>query len=262
MKRLITILFVLIITFVTIIVVNIKSEENTKTKIHEITPTCTSLISPEITPKPTPVFVEEAYKPWYIHVDTYNQVVTVYAMDEMESYSFVVKEFITSSGTKARDYECKTVYMLHTVGYDGWVFKRDLDKLDLFKPAGYATYLTRIYKPFLFHTVLFEDRDLTDVIDETYYDLSFPASHGCMRLLPCDAKWIYDNVDVGNIVHTTKGESNPEITQRLQPYPLKSEDTIPTQPPILYPRETSPPQVDWSELDKRPDWEANPDLYG
>lgn len=46
---------------------------------------------------------------------------------------------------------------------------------------------------------------------------SHAASHGCVRLLVSDAKWIYDNCKEGTIITVYEGEYDPEYTMTLKP---------------------------------------------
>lgn len=52
---------------------------------------------------------------------------------------------------------------------------------------------------------------------QSFEALGTPASHGCVRLLVSDAKWIYDNCKEGTIITVYEGEYDPEYTMTLKP---------------------------------------------
>lgn len=52
---------------------------------------------------------------------------------------------------------------------------------------------------------------------KSFEALGTPASHGCVRLLVSDAKWIYDNCKEGTIITVYEGEYDPEYTMTLKP---------------------------------------------
>jgi hypothetical protein len=64
----------------------------------------------------------------------------------------------------------------------------------------WAQYAYRISGPYLFHSVLFNDRDSSTVISGSVAKLGSRASHGCIRLKVEDAKWIYNNVSARTTV--------------------------------------------------------------
>ncbi|SKA81443.1 L,D-transpeptidase catalytic domain [Caloramator quimbayensis] len=64
----------------------------------------------------------------------------------------------------------------------------------------YAQYYRRIYKGFLFHSVLFSKPDPKALISSSVKNLGNKASHGCIRLSVEDAKWMYENIKGGTTV--------------------------------------------------------------
>lgn len=66
------------------------------------------------------------------------------------------------------------------------------------RQQGYmAWYSTKIYGPYLFHSVLYQPGSKTELYDGR---LGYAASHGCIRLSLENAKWIQDNIKPGTRV--------------------------------------------------------------
>lgn len=61
-----------------------------------------------------------------------------------------------------------------------------------------ALYWVRFYEQYLFHSVPV-NKDM-EIIEEELEKIGRAASHGCIRLLPEDAKWFYFNVPDGTLV--------------------------------------------------------------
>ena len=87
----------------------------------------------------------------------------------------------------------------------------------------HAQYLTRIDAANAFHSVLYTEPNEMALAVSSYKALGTRQSHGCVRLLVSDAKWIYDNCKAGTkIVVYESGLYDPEYTMTLKP-PLNQE---------------------------------------
>ena len=64
----------------------------------------------------------------------------------------------------------------------------------------WAQYAYRISGPYLFHSVLYSEKDTSTLRQSSVNNLGRRASHGCVRLSVEDAKWIYDNCPAGTTV--------------------------------------------------------------
>lgn len=186
-------------------------------------------------------------EPWLIQVDMYNQVVTVFAKDAEGAYNTIIKEFPCSTGIAANDFESRTPYVVKELELvdeqrSNWYLSRDWGKW------GWVEYITNIEWQYLFHSILYGDDDFDDFIHDSYTDLTFPASHGCVRMPSEGVKWIYDNIKQGTIVSITKTPPSPELTQSLQPMPPKDGNIVATFPPDFEPRVTEEPQVKWERF--------------
>ena len=90
-----------------------------------------------------------------------------------------------------------------------------------------------------FHSVIYNSVSNMDLRVRSYRALGGRASHGCVRLLVSDAKWVYDNVHKGTVVTITESMpadpekkasvSKPELNQRTM---LPVETPQPTMEPI------------------------------
>ena len=155
-------------------------------------------------PLPSPTPVPARYK---LMVDVANQLVSAYTYDENGEYTVLVREMICSTGTDRYPTPLGTTIMPKKRARWGY-----------FPTWGsHAQYLTRIDSANAFHSVLYTEADERTLAVSSYEDLGFKASHGCVRLLVSDAKWIYDNCSEGTIITVFEGEYDPEYTMNLKP---------------------------------------------
>ncbi len=187
--------------------------------------------TPRPTPIPTPV-------PYALTIDVTNQVVTAYGLDENNEYTKVVRQMICSTGTRATPSD---------VGV--WKLNAGRSRFPLFPKFGvYVQYWVPIVNGIGFHSVIYNTKNTMDLAVGSYRQLGTRASHGCIRLLVADAKWIYENAGKGTIVTITdKLPSDPELTQSLKPAPLNYKNMLPKTtpeptPPPAYDSKQPPPQ--------------------
>ena len=92
--------------------------------------------------------------------------------------------------------------------------------------------------------MLYTEPDERTLAVNSFEQLGTPASHGCVRLLVSDAKWIYDNCAEGTIITVYEGEYDPEYTMTLKPTLNQStlrENPLPEPTPTpTYARENWP----------------------
>ncbi|MBQ7868398.1 MAG: peptidoglycan-binding protein [Clostridia bacterium] len=188
--------------------------------------------TPRPTPVPTPV-------PYAITVDVKNQVTTVYGRDDRGEYTIPVKQMVCSTGTVATP---------STVGE--FVLPGRRARWCYF-PAweSHAQYWTKINEYIAFHSVTYHEVDYDALSTKSYNMLGSRASHGCVRLLVSDAKWIYDNIGEGIVVTVTedlpldeelrravaapplnKAKNGPAATPEPTPAPNYTSDGMPPQP--------------------------------
>ena len=167
------------------------------------------------TPVPTPV-------PYAITVDVQNQVTTVYGLDENGEHTVPVKQMVCSTG------------MVSTPSDVGeWVLNGRKARWCYFPTWGsHAQYWTRINENIAFHSVIYNAVDYNAMSTKSYNLLGSRASHGCIRLLVSDAKWIYDNVGEGVVVTVTEDlPVDEELRKAVAAPPLNSSKTGPVSTP-------------------------------
>ena len=146
-------------------------------------------------------------------VDVTNQIVRAYTYDENGEYTVLVREMICSTGTRQNPTPLGTTVMPKTRARWGYFPTWD----------SHAQYLTRIDRANAFHSVLYSSPDELALAVSSYEALGTRQSHGCVRLLVSDAKWIYDNCAAGTIITVYEsGDYDPEYTMTLKP-PLNRE---------------------------------------
>lgn len=178
--------------------------------------------TPRPTPVPTPV-------PYAITVDVRNQVVLVNGRDENGEYTVPVRRMICSTGMKATPSD---------VG--DWVLDGQKARWCYFPAWGsHAQYWTRINPYIAFHSVIYREVDYMALSVKSYDMLGSRASHGCIRLLVSEAKWIYDNIGEGVVVTIREDlPEDQELTKSLHPPALNRT----YMRPVNTPQPTAEPQ--------------------
>ncbi len=180
----------------------------------------TQVLDVSATPRPTPV---PTPVPYAITVDVRNQVVIVYGRDEMGGYTVPVRRMICSTGMKATPSD---------VGE--WVTDGRHARWCYFSLYGsHAQYWTRINSNIAFHSVIYRQVDYNAMSVKSYNMLGSRASHGCIRLLVSEAKWIYENIHEGVVVTVREDlPEDQELTKALRPPALNREYMRPVNTPI------------------------------
>ncbi len=111
----------------------------------------------------------------------------------------------------------------------------------------YAQYCSRITTGILFHSVwYYKNKDKSTMSVAAYNVMGQKASHGCVRLLCKDAKWIYDNCAVGTKIVIFKGSKKDDPIKRPSFTPIKNGkfmDWDPTDPDKKNPYRKALPKV-------------------
>ncbi len=191
-----------------------------------------SAVPADATPKPTATPAPAKYA---LMVDVTNQSVRCYTYDEDGDYSVLVREMICSTGTKQNPTPLGTTVMPKTRARWGYFPTWD----------SHAQYLTRIDRANAFHSVLYTEPDEMALAVSSYQALGTRQSHGCVRLLVSDARWIYENCEAGTIITVYEsGLYDPEYTMTLKPALNREtmrERSLPAPTPTLvYRRENWP----------------------
>ena len=132
---------------------------------------------------------EAVAQPFYIRVSTKDQRVYVYRWLNGH-YDHLVKSMICSTGL----YDATPKGVFVSPGHrDGqWHYFVDYHC--------WAQYAFVITGNILFHSVLYSAKDEDTLRISTLNNLGHKASHGCVRLLVEDAKWIYEHCGEGQVI--------------------------------------------------------------
>lgn len=111
----------------------------------------------------------------------------------------------------------------------------------------YAQYCTRITTGILFHSVwYYKNGDKSTMSVAAYNVMGQKASHGCVRLLCKDAKWIYDHCAVGTKIVIFWGDKSDDPIKRPSFTPInngKFTDWDPTDPDPNNPYRKAEPNI-------------------
>ncbi len=144
-------------------------------------------------------------KPYFIGVDISNQIVTIYRSSDGE----IVRQMACSTGIE--DNTPLGVFYLPAK-------RRSSERTEWYylpEFKCYVKYATRIKNKFLFHSCEYASRDESTVFQEDIDALGYPASHGCIRLLPENAEWIALNCEIGTLCRIYKSEARDDDLRDL-----------------------------------------------
>lgn len=135
------------------------------------------------------VFAEVADDPFYIKVSIHDQRVYVYRwMDG--GYNQLIKSMICSTGYGTTT---PTGVFVSTGHRDArWHYFVEFNC--------WAQYAFVIKGPILFHSVIYSRQSEDSLRVSSLENLGHKASHGCVRLMVADAKWIYDHCGEGQVI--------------------------------------------------------------
>ncbi len=153
---------------------------------------------------------------YYILLDIKNQICTVFEKDDAGEYTKIVRRFLVSTGSYAKSakYPYGTPTPLGT-----WKLGGGRERFGEF--AGfdntYARYWTQIVSGIFFHSIMYTKRDLETLQSSAYRNLGNNVSHGCIRLMVEDAKWLYYYACPGTTIKITEGEPRDnELKKKLR----------------------------------------------
>jgi lipoprotein-anchoring transpeptidase ErfK/SrfK len=156
--------------------------------------------------QPTRFPAADTYK---IIVDLYHQVVLVYEQDSAGNYTVPVRYMVCSTGRDTKE----------TATYTG-TFQIGSQKVrfGLFKSSGvYGQYWTRMGNTNIyFHSILYSKRDVNSYQTSAYNNLGSKASHGCIRLLVPDARWLWYHCGKGTVMTIRNGSKKDIETATIK----------------------------------------------
>lgn len=117
----------------------------------------------------------------------------------------------------------------------------------------YAQYCSRITTGILFHSVwYYHNGDKSSMSVAAYNVMGQKASHGCVRLLCKDSKWIYDNCPIGTKITIFWGDKSDDPLPRPSFTPIKNgkfTDWDPTDPDPKNPYRKKVPTITVNEAE-------------
>ena len=137
-----------------------------------------------------------------IEIDLVNQVITVYD----QSGGTVLQSLCTTGSDK-------------TPTGSGRFRLGDLkERFGYFVAYGeYAQYWTQVVRGVYIHSVMYKSKKLSSMSKSAYKNLGKNVSHGCVRVLPHVAQWIYYNCPPGTLCNIVKNKAaNPYLVSRLK----------------------------------------------
>ena len=134
--------------------------------------------------------------PYYIMVNRQMNTVTVFAKDEDGAFTVPYKAMICSTGREG-----------HETPLGNFSVQRFKAEWCYMIDGSYGQYATGFRDGgYLFHSVCYTAKDRATMMRDEYNMLGGFASAGCVRLQTADAKWIFDNCEVGTGVTVYDGE--------------------------------------------------------
>jgi lipoprotein-anchoring transpeptidase ErfK/SrfK len=154
----------------------------------------------EVTTWPPP----DTYK---LIVDYHNQCVYALSKDEYGKYKVLERVMICTTGGNGNWTPEGTYHLGSSRVRFGYFTDYNC----------YAQYWSQMMGSFYFHSVLYSARDAESYSMSSYDNLGKAVSHGCIRLLVPDARWIYENCAPGTLcIVTTEYPVNEKLKNALK----------------------------------------------
>ena len=153
-----------------------------------------------------------------IDIDLVNQIITVYH---------------TSTGSIILQSLCTTGNAENPTGSGKFALGDLKERFGYFVAFGqYAQYWTQVVRGVYIHSVMYDSKKLSSMSKSAYRNLGSNVSHGCIRVLPHVAQWIYYNCPPGTMCNIVKNRApNPTLVSTLKAQiPEYSKYTQPADP--------------------------------
>jgi lipoprotein-anchoring transpeptidase ErfK/SrfK len=155
------------------------------------------------------VLLDSAYSmPYAIKVDRTNQIITIFSASEPGVYNVMEKQFICSTGTSKNETP-EGVFTLPDTARKDWRYFKTYKT--------YVRYAVHIEGNYFFHSLLYSRPDLSTMSRTSYRKLGTPASHGCIRMLDEDVKWMAENCAAGTKVFIMDCQKDSALNKALRP---------------------------------------------
>lgn len=144
---------------------------------------------------------------YQIDIDLVNQVITVYERDSSGAYTNIVLQGLCTTGNAENPTGAGTFKLGHLK-----------ERFGYFVAFGqYAQYWTQIIRGIYIHSIMYDSKDLTKLSKSAYNGLGKALSHGCVRVLPEHAQWIFYNCPPGTTCVISKNRAqNPALVKLLK----------------------------------------------
>lgn len=136
-------------------------------------------------------------------VNIYYQFITAYKKDADGHYSIPVRYMICSSGSPKKP----TPTGKFKLGKERHRFSKFVTY------NVYGQYWTQITRNIYFHSLLYTEKDASTYTNSSYQNLGKRVSHGCVRMLVPDARWIYYNAAPGTVVEIIRGKKDEKLAE-------------------------------------------------
>lgn len=146
-------------------------------------------------------------------VDIYHQVVMAYTRDENGEYTIPERYMVCTTGgpkdpTPGGEFNAGT----HRPRFGKF-----------YKDNVYGQYWTQIVGKIYFHSLLYTQRSAATYTTSSYKLLGKRGSHGCIRLLVPDARWIYYHISPGSVVEIRAGSKDDAETAAIKQQLVRAE---------------------------------------
>ena len=164
-----------------------------------------------------------------IDVDITNQVFTVYQKGSTGAYDSVVLQTLCTTGDKENPTGAGTFKLGNLKERFGYFVAYN----------EYAQYWSQVIRGVYIHSVLYRGKDISTMSRGAYNGLGQNLSHGCIRVPPNVAKWVFYNCPPGTVCFITRGRAaNPELVKSVKATMpsyanYKLELDFKTDPPIV-----------------------------
>lgn len=138
-----------------------------------------------------------------VEIDVTNQVITV--------YSGSIGGAIVLQGL------CTTGSNEHPTNRGTYKMGALKERFGYFVAYGqYAQYWSQVVRGIYIHSVMYNSKNVKTMSKSAYRNLGKNVSHGCVRVLPEVAKWIYYNCPPGTLCKVTKKAKDEELVKKLK----------------------------------------------
>ena len=142
-----------------------------------------------------------------IDIDLVNQIITVYEKGPAGLYDSVVLQSLCTTGNEENPTGSGTFKLGHLK-----------ERFGYFVAFGqYAQYWTQVVRGVYIHSAMYDSKSITDMSKSAYNGLGKALSHGCVRVLPHVAQWIFYNCPPGTVCSIVKNrEKNEKLRNALK----------------------------------------------